>query len=43
MQIIQIRQKETLANLMDRLESLPEMSKDELQEISNKVKHFRNS
>ena len=43
MQIIQLRQKETLTNLMDRLESLPEMSKDELQEISNKVKHFRNS
>lgn len=43
MQIIQIRQKETLANLMDRLEHLPEMSKDELQELSDKVKHFRNS
>lgn len=43
MQIIELRQKETLSNLMDRLEKLPEMSKEELQEISNKVKHFRNS
>lgn len=43
MQIIQLRQKETLTNLMDRLEQLPEMSTEELQEISDKVKHFRKS
>lgn len=43
MQIIQLRQKETLTNLMDRLEQLPQMSTEELQEISDKVKHFRNS
>ena len=43
MQIIQLRQKETLSHLMDRLEHLPEMSKEELQEISDKVKHFRNT
>ena len=43
MQIIQLRQKETLTNLMDRLERLPEISQDELKEISEKVKHFRNT
>ncbi len=43
MQIIALRQKETLTHLMDRLECLPEMSVEELQEISNKVKYFRNS
>lgn len=43
MQIIQLRQKETLSHLMDRLEQLPEMTTEELQEISDKVKHFRNS
>ena len=43
MQIIQLRQKETLSNLMDKLERLPEMSKEELQEISEKAKHFRNT
>lgn len=43
MQIIQLRQKETLSNLMDKLERLPEMSKEELQEISERAKHFRNT
>ncbi|MBR4020443.1 MAG: two pore domain potassium channel family protein, partial [Firmicutes bacterium] len=43
MQIIQLRQKETLTNLMDRLEHLPEMTTKELQDISDKVKHFRKS
>ena len=43
MQIIELRQKETLTNLMDRLERLPEMDAKELQEISNKVRRFRNS
>ena len=41
MEIIELRKKETLTNLMDRLENLPEMSKEELQEISDSVKHFR--
>lgn len=41
-QVIQLRQKETLTNLMDRLEHLSDMSREELQEISEKVKHFRN-
>lgn len=43
MQIIQLRQKETLSNLMDKLERLPEMSKEELEEISERAKHFRNT
>lgn len=43
MQIIQLRQKDTLTHLMDRLENLPEMNKEELVEISEKVKHFRNN
>lgn len=41
MEIIELRKKETLTNLMDRLENLPEMNKEELQEISDRVKHFR--
>lgn len=42
-QIIALRQKETLTHLMDKLECLPQMSVEELQEITDKVKHFRNS
>lgn len=41
MQIIQLRQKETLTSLMERLEHLPEMSEEELKEIVRKVKHFQ--
>ncbi len=43
MQIIELRKKETLTSLMDRLEHLPEMNSDELQEISDRVRHFRRS
>ncbi len=42
MQIIELRKKETFSSLMDRLEHLPELNREELQEISNKVKHYRN-
>ena len=41
MQIIELRQKETLAHVMDQMERLPEMSPEELKEISERVKHFR--
>ncbi|MEE1313343.1 MAG: hypothetical protein UHS41_06335 [Lachnospiraceae bacterium] len=39
-QIIQIQQKETLASFLHRLEHLPELSKEELEEISQKIKNF---
>ncbi len=39
-QIIQIRQKETLAAFVDKLEHLPELSREELAEMSEKVKRF---
>lgn len=39
-QLIQIRQKETLAAFVDKLEHLPELSLDELKEISERVKLF---
>lgn len=36
-----VRRNETLAAFADRLERLPELSKEELQELSEEVKHFR--
>ncbi len=39
-QIIQVRQKETLAAFIDKLERLPELSREELAEMSEKVKRF---
>lgn len=41
MQLIQLRQKETLSVLLDRLEHLPELSKQELEEISRQIKAHR--
>lgn len=40
-QIVEMQQKETLTMLMDKLEHLPELSQEELQTISDKVKKFR--
>ncbi len=40
-QIIQIRQKETITAFLDRLEHLPELSRKELEEMSENVIHFR--
>lgn len=40
-QIIELRKKETLTHLMDKLERLPELNTEELKEISKKVKYFR--
>ncbi len=39
-QIIQVRQKETLAAFIDKLERLPELSREELAEMSEKVNQF---
>lgn len=40
-QLIQIRQKDTIAAFIDKLERLPELSKEELEELSKKAIHFR--
>lgn len=39
-QLIQIRQKETVAAFADKMQHLPELSQEELQELSEKVKLF---
>ena len=39
--LAEIRNKDTLSAIMDRLENLPELSKDELKEISERVKVLR--
>lgn len=39
-QIIQIRQKETIAAFIDKLEILPKLSQEELAEMSEKAKLF---
>lgn len=40
-QIIQLQQEETIAGFMDRLEKLPELSEEELKELSLKASYFR--
>ncbi len=40
-QIVQLRQSETLTAVLDRLENLPDLSGEELADISAKVKKFR--
>lgn len=40
-QMVEMQQKETLAMFMDKLERLPELSTEELQNISEKIKKFR--
>ena len=40
-QIVQLKQSETLTAILDRLEHLPKMSGDELEELSEKVKDLR--
>ena len=39
-QLIQLRQKETLTAFVDKMEHLPELTKEELEEMSERVKHF---
>lgn len=40
-QMIQIQQKNTLASFADRLEQLPDLSREELARLSEEVKRFR--
>lgn len=40
-QMIQLQQEETLTAFMDKLERLPEMSKDELEALSERVRAFQ--
>ena len=42
-QIIKLRQEETLAAFLDKLEHLPELSKEELVEMAEKAKRFEKS
>ena len=40
-QMVELQRKETLAMFMDQLERLPELSREELENISRKVCQFR--
>ena len=40
-QMVEMQRKETLTMFMDKLERLPELSKEELEVISKNVKKFR--
>ena len=40
--LVEMRNKDTLTRFLDRLEHLPELEKEELEEISEAVKKFRN-
>lgn len=40
-QMVEMQQKETLAMFMDQLERLPELSREELESISQKVRKLR--
>lgn len=42
-QVIEIRDRETLKAFLDRLERLPELSQEELRQLSDQVIRFRNS
>lgn len=37
---LKLREKETISTFLEKLERLPEMSKDELEELSERVKDF---
>ena len=40
MEYIKIREKETISTFLEKLEKLPELSKEELLEVSEKIKKF---
>ena len=40
-QLVELRQKETLAAVLDKLERLPELSKEELIQLSDQIKRNR--
>ena len=42
MQVVEMKQSETVTSLLDRLEHLPEMSRDELEKLSGDIKNLRN-
>ena len=39
--MMDLKNKETLSAFLDKIERLPELSEEELKELSEKVKHFR--
>ncbi len=41
-QLTQLRNNETVVNFIDKLENLPQLSKEELQQLSENVHKFRN-
>ncbi len=41
-EIAELRKKDTITAFLDKLENLPELGKEELKELSKKVKQFRN-
>lgn len=40
-QLVRMRQKDSLAAVLDKMERLPELSKEELTELSEKVRQFQ--
>ena len=40
-QIVQIRQSETIAAILDRLEHLPQMSREDLEALSENIRKLR--
>ena len=40
-QVIELRDKDTLKAFLDQMERLPELSTEELRDMSDRVKHFR--
>ena len=40
-QMIEIRRKNTMAEFLDKLENLPDLSKEELADLSQRIKKFR--
>ena len=42
-QLSSVRNRETITAFMDKLETLPDMSKEELKELSEKVRRFRST
>ena len=40
-QIVEMQRRETAMMFLDKLERLPELSKEELEDISKRVKKFR--
>ena len=41
--MIELRNKETINAVMDQLERLPELSREELEDLSKRVQRFRNT